>query len=33
LKGYKCRETGGLVFKKEQSFGEKMDVACGFIAS
>jgi len=29
LKGYKCRETGGLVFKKEQSFGEKMDVACG----
>ena len=29
LKGWKGRETGGLVFKRELSFGEKMDVACG----
>lgn len=28
LKGYKCKETGGLVFKREQG-REKMEVACG----
>lgn len=29
LKGYKDRDTGGLCFRKEQSYGEKMEVACG----
>ena len=29
LKGYKGRDTGGIVFKRELSYGEKMEVACG----
>lgn len=29
LKGWKDRETGGITFRRENSFGEKMEVACG----
>ena len=29
LKGYKARANGGLTFRKEESAGEKMEVACG----
>lgn len=29
LKGWKDKATGGLCFKREQSYGEKMEVACG----
>jgi hypothetical protein len=29
LKGYKSRHNGGLTFRRSESAGEKMDVACG----
>lgn len=29
LKGYRSRATGGITFKKNESAGEKMEVACG----
>ena len=29
LKGWKDRDTGGIVFKRERSYGEKMEVGCG----
>ena len=29
LKGWRDRDTGGLTFRRESSFGEKMEVACG----
>ena len=29
LKGYKDRETGGITFRRERGYGEKMEVGCG----
>lgn len=29
LKGFRDKETGGITFRREKSYGEKMEVACG----